>query len=67
MTALTKHQLGQLRHVDLLALCHEADVARTAGVSELYLARRSKESLIDLLSRPRGRTPLAAMAARRSR
>ena len=67
MTVLTKHQLGQLSHLDLLALCHEANVARVAGVSELYLARRSRESPIDLLTRPRGRTALAAMTARRPR
>lgn len=45
------HQLGQLRHLDLLALCFETG-AITAGTAEVHLAQAPKEMLIDHLTTP---------------
>ena len=64
MSAPTKHELGQMRHVDLLALCYEIR-AVTPGTSEEFLARRPKEALVELLSRPWAQGRLADRAGRR--
>lgn len=49
--APTKHQLGQMRHLDLLALAIRSGVARS-DASAVRLGRRSKEQLVDELTRP---------------
>jgi hypothetical protein len=60
MSAPTKHELGQLGHLDLLALAVEAG----AAPSELQMFRfgsRSRDQLIDALTRP---VALARLAER---
>lgn len=54
MTAPTKHSLGQLRHVDLLARAIEADMA-VAETQVLRLAGLSKDQLIAMLAPQRKR------------
>ena len=50
MTALSKHDLGQLRRIDLLALALEAGAAPN-GQMEFRLRLASREQLIDALTR----------------
>jgi hypothetical protein len=60
MSALSKHDLGQLRRVDLLALALEAGAAPNAQL-ESRLALQSREQLIDALTRT---GPLKRLAER---
>lgn len=52
MSASLKHRLGQLRHLDLLALALE-QVPDCGDESARYYARMSKDGLISLLTRHR--------------
>lgn len=64
--SLTLHRLGQMRHLDLLALCYEIGVV-TAGTCGEVIARQPKESLVELLSRPQAQGRLRERAGRRLR
>lgn len=57
---LSKHGLGQLRHIDLLALAVEAGAAASDEM-RLHLASQSREQIIDALTR---KGPLARLAER---
>ena len=48
---LSKHGIGQLRHIDLLALTIEADAASSQQLL-FRLGALSKEQIIDTLTRP---------------
>ncbi len=57
---LSKHGLGQLRHLDLLALTIEADAASSQQLL-FRLGALSRDQLIDVLTR---KGTLARLAAR---
>jgi hypothetical protein len=60
MTGPSKHELGQLGHLDLLALAFEAEAAPSDDLL-LRLGSRSKEQLVDALTRT---GPLVRLADR---
>lgn len=61
MSAPTKHALGQLGHLDLLALAIEAGAAPSDDLL-LHLGERSRDQLIDALTQPGASARLAARA-----
>ena len=63
MTAPTMHALGQLGHLDLLALAIEAGAA-PEGIA-LRLASQSRDQVIAVLRRPEVAARLAARAETR--
>lgn len=64
MSGLSKHALGQLRRLDLLALAVEAGAA-TKGEMQLHLGAQSSDQLVDALTRPEASARLAERAGRR--
>jgi len=64
MTVLSKHALGQMRHIDLLALAVESGAAPSESLL-LRLGSRSSEQLIDALTQPGARRRLAERAETR--
>lgn len=63
MSALSKHALGQMRHIDLLSLAFEAE-ALSDG-SRMDPGSRSREQLIDALTRTGPLVRLAERAEKR--
>jgi hypothetical protein len=61
MSALSMHALGQLGHLDLLALAVES-CAAPSDEMQLRLGSRSRDQLIDALTRPGASARLAARA-----
>lgn len=64
MSGLSKHALGQLRHIDLLALAVEAGAAPSDGLM-LRLGSRSRDQIIDALTRTGALVRLTARAETR--
>ncbi len=58
---LTKHGLGQLRHIDLLALAVEVSAA-SSDQMQMHFGSRSRDQLIDTLTRPAALARLADRA-----
>lgn len=63
MTVPTIHELGQLRHVDLLAMAIEAGAA-PEGIA-LRLASQSRDQVLAVLRRPEVAARLAGRSGRR--
>ncbi len=61
LTAPTKHSLGQLRHVDLLALAIEV-AAASSDQMQMHFGSWSRDRLIDTLTRPAALARLADRA-----
>ncbi len=58
---LSKHGVGQLRHLDLLALAIEVSAASSDPMQMLF-GSRSRDQLIDTLTRPAALARLADRA-----